>query len=147
MQKLRKTPRRIDYLGEANPLTGILFCADCGAKLHNNRNAHATQHRKKPVDSYRCSTFLHSNRRFENRCTCHYISTDSVRQIILDVLRKTAGYVQSHEAEFVEKVREASAIKQGESAKAYRWPSWRARRETMVLPIKPQTQPQSLIHI
>ena len=31
-QKLRKTPRRHDTLGEANPLTGLLFCADCGRK-------------------------------------------------------------------------------------------------------------------
>ena len=32
-QKLRKTPRRHDTLGEANPLTGLVFCADCGAKM------------------------------------------------------------------------------------------------------------------
>ena len=31
-QKLRKTPKRIDTLGEANPLTGLLYCADCGEK-------------------------------------------------------------------------------------------------------------------
>ncbi len=27
-QKLRKTPRRHDTIGEANPLTGLLYCAD-----------------------------------------------------------------------------------------------------------------------
>lgn len=32
-QKLRKTPKRIDTLGEANPLTGLLYCADCGEKV------------------------------------------------------------------------------------------------------------------
>lgn len=37
-QKLRKTPRRHDTLGEANPLTGLLFCADCGAKMTNHRS-------------------------------------------------------------------------------------------------------------
>ena len=31
-QRTRKTVHRIDTTGEANPLTGILFCADCGAK-------------------------------------------------------------------------------------------------------------------
>lgn len=34
-QKLRKTGRHRTSLGEANPLTGLLYCADCGAKLYN----------------------------------------------------------------------------------------------------------------
>ena len=37
-QRLRKTPRRHDTIGEANPLTGLLYCADCGAKLYNHRS-------------------------------------------------------------------------------------------------------------
>lgn len=37
VQKLRGTPRRIDTLGEANPLTGLVYCADCGAKMYNQR--------------------------------------------------------------------------------------------------------------
>lgn len=37
-QRLSKTIRRPDSLGEANPLTGLLFCADCGAKMYNERD-------------------------------------------------------------------------------------------------------------
>ena len=37
VQKLIKTPRRVDTIGEANPLTGLVFCADCGAKMYNHR--------------------------------------------------------------------------------------------------------------
>ena len=36
VQKLRGTPKRHDFSDKPNPLTGILFCADCGAKLYNN---------------------------------------------------------------------------------------------------------------
>ena len=32
-QRLRKTVRRTDH-GAANPLTGLVFCADCGAKMY-----------------------------------------------------------------------------------------------------------------
>ena len=32
-QQTRKTVRRTDTTGEANPLTGLVFCADCGAKM------------------------------------------------------------------------------------------------------------------
>ena len=37
-QKLRKTPKRIDTFGVANPLTGLLYCADCGEKMYNHRS-------------------------------------------------------------------------------------------------------------
>ena len=37
-QRTGKTVRRIDTLGEANPLTGLMFCADCGAKMYNLRS-------------------------------------------------------------------------------------------------------------
>lgn len=39
-QRCRKTARRTDH-GEANPLTGLVFCADCGAK-HNHRQPYPT---------------------------------------------------------------------------------------------------------
>ena len=48
-QKLRKTPRRHDFAETPNPLTGVLFCADCGAKLYNNtEKARAVREGKKP---------------------------------------------------------------------------------------------------
>ena len=37
VQKIRETKRRPNKKGEPNPLTGLMFCADCGAKMFNHR--------------------------------------------------------------------------------------------------------------
>ena len=41
VQTLRKTIRRTDSIGKANPLTGLMFCADCGAKMYNRMSLSA----------------------------------------------------------------------------------------------------------
>ena len=121
VQKLRETPRRIDHLGEANPLTGLRYCSQCGAKLYNHRKAHPEKPtHTKLTDVYCCSTFKLSNSKFDTQCTPHHISTESVRNIILEVLRKTSGYVREHEADFVKKVREFTTVREGETAKSYK---------------------------
>lgn len=126
VQKLRKTKRRHDSLGEANPLTGLLYCADCGGKLFNHRSAKSFTERrgdkvykKTPQDFYICSTHKRTNAKYNAKCTPHIIRTSLVKQIILDLLRSTNGYIREHEAEFFELVREKSAVKKGETAKAY----------------------------
>lgn len=38
VQELRKTVRRVDASGEGSLLTGKLYCADCGGKMHHRRS-------------------------------------------------------------------------------------------------------------
>jgi DNA invertase Pin-like site-specific DNA recombinase len=119
VQKLRETPRRIDKLGYANPLTGLLWCADCGAKLYNYRRAQPRKPTEnKLIDVYQCSTYKIGKKEFNETCTVHHISTEDARDIILDALQKTSGYVRTHESEFVEQLRQSSATKQSETAAA-----------------------------
>ncbi|MCL1820401.1 MAG: recombinase family protein [Oscillospiraceae bacterium] len=128
VQKLRGTPRRIDRFGDANPLTGLLWCKDCGAKMYNHRKTKPTLHKngngktyeERPQDIYQCSAWKLNKTKFAAKCSAHHIQTKAVREIILEVLRKTAGYVRDHEDEFVELVRASSAVKQGETAKSYK---------------------------
>ena len=121
VQKLRQTPRRIDKLGYANPLTGLLFCADCGAKLYNYR---ATRPRKTKesqiLDTYQCSTYKIGKKDFKDTCTVHHITTEDVRDIILDVLKKTNEYILTHENEFVVQLRDYSALNQIETTTAHK---------------------------
>jgi hypothetical protein len=58
-------------------------------------------------------TFHHASK----ECHSHYISTKALRQLILDTIRMVSSYAISNEAEFIQKVREASEVRQKDAAK------------------------------
>ena len=115
-QKLRRTPRRHDTLGEANPLTGLLYCADCGAKMYNQRSR-GSDRKPYPSDSYECSTCKLAWQKHSAACCNHHISTKALRELILNTIRTVSGYAISNQAEFAAKIRAASQIRQKEAAK------------------------------
>ena len=125
-QQVRKTVHRTDTTGEANPLTGLLYCADCGAKMYNHRGraqANKETRGKDPVsglypyDHYDCSTYALTFRHYHQECFGHYISTKALRALILDTIRTVSAYAITNEAEFIEKVRAASEVRQAQAAK------------------------------
>ena len=88
-QHKKGTKTRIDTTGLANPLTGLVYCADCGEKMYNSR------HRRNPnddsggldADSYNCSTYSRTRSRETKVCCNHYISTKAIRTLLLDAIR------------------------------------------------------------
>ena len=117
VQTLRGTPRRHDILGEANPLTGLVFCADCGSKMYNKRTR-GNESKPYPSDSYDCSAYkLGGQQRRDQICGNHHISTKALRTLILETIKITSAYAISNEAEFIQKVRAASEIQQAQAAK------------------------------
>jgi len=57
---------------------------------------------------------------FKKKCTTHHIKTAAVRQIILDTIRAATASVERNEADFIKQIREASELRQDETAKAYK---------------------------
>ena len=116
VQKLRGTPRRIDTMGEANPLTGLVYCADCGAKMYNQRTR-GRETKPYPSDAYECSSYKLAGQRRTSACSNHHISTKALRTLILETIRAASTYAISNEAEFIQKVRAASEVRQAQAAK------------------------------
>ena len=122
-QKLRRTVRRPTETHEANPLTGILFCAQCGSKMHNRKSDYATDKNSKkitPVDTYECTNYRNNQARFVDACSIHFIRSAVVREIILTTIQSVSEYARENEQEFIAKLREASAIRQRDTAKSHK---------------------------
>ncbi|MGN0107514.1 MAG: DUF4368 domain-containing protein, partial [Hominilimicola sp.] len=125
-QKLRKTPRRANTTEIANPFTGLLYCADCGAKMHNHRGkARAARENRGidpitglyPYEHYECSSYSLSYSHSYRNCFSHYINGNALYQLVLETISFVSQYAISNKEEFIEKVKEASKVKQLEEAK------------------------------
>jgi len=126
-QRCRQTIRRIDTTGEANPLTGLVFCKDCGAKLYNHRAKPKTTRwqdgawRKRPAsDIYCCSTYSNTIKRFSRQCTQHQIRTAVLRELALHAISTTSNFVKNNEDEFLRLVRESSVVQRNETAQTHK---------------------------
>ena len=117
-QKLRKTPKRIDTIGIANPFTGLLYCADCGEKMYNHRSRGNPEKGNYPSDFFfDCSSYTLAKQKRYHACRGHYITTKNLRTLVLDTIRTVSTYAISDQEAFLEKVRSASQIRQKEAAK------------------------------
>ena len=114
VQRLRETKRRPSKWGESNPLTGIILCAKCGERMYNQRPY------KSCADCYTCSTYKNTNRRYDVKCSAHYIRTEVLRELVLGSIRSICCYVRENQAEFIRQVREMSILQHGESAKSHK---------------------------
>ena len=129
VQSLRKTIRRTDTIGEANPLTGLMFCADCGAKMYNHRGkagkaqdwaGRPNGKRRPDRDEYNCSRYDLGNQRYDTYCTTHLIRTVVVNELLLEAIKEVCNYAQNNEAAFIEQVCSASGERQKKTIKTIR---------------------------
>ena len=96
--------------------------------MYNHRIPHRTEYThpngkvysRPPKDDYSCSTYSLTNRKFARQCSQHYIRTAVLRELALDAIRTVSGFVKRSEVEFIRQVREASTVRQEETAKAHR---------------------------
>ena len=81
-QQVKRTVRRTDTTGVANPFTGLVFCADCGAKMYNHRGIRKKANGKEyPSDFYNCSTYCLTIERETKQCFSHNVSTKALTEL------------------------------------------------------------------
>ena len=107
VQKIRGNVRRYpDGWGEAAPLTGLLYCADCGGKMY----VHRTNNGKR-ISQYTCSQYTKVP--CGTLCTTqHRINEDVVLSLVSEMLKAIAEYAKHDRAEFVRVVQEAQSSQQ-----------------------------------
>ncbi|QQK08841.1 recombinase family protein [Miniphocaeibacter halophilus] len=96
VKRIRKTRRVRNNLGEMPTLSGMLFCADCGAKLYQVRGK-GWSHDK---EYFVCASY----RKQKGKCTSHQIKNIQVEEILLREIRKITAFAKDHEDEFVDLV-------------------------------------------
>ena len=107
VQRIRGNARRYpDGFGEAHPLTGLMYCADCGGKMYVHRTYNG-----KRIPQYTCGQY--SKYPVGSLCaTQHRIRADAVLTLIADTLRAIAEYSKNDRAEFIRTVQETQAAQQ-----------------------------------
>ena len=93
VQELRKQRKRPNRYDEVGLFSGILFCADCGSVMYQQR--YQTDKRKQ--DCYICGSY----KKRTADCTAHFIRTDLLTAGVTENLRKVTSYAAKHEARFM----------------------------------------------
>ena len=93
VQELRKQRKRPNRYDEVGLFSGILFCADCGSVMYQQR--YQTDKRKQ--DCYICGSY----KKRTADCTAHFIRTELLAAGVTENLRKITSYAAKHEARFM----------------------------------------------
>ena len=112
VQRIRGNSRRYpDGYGETAPLTGLLYCADCGGKMY----VHRTNNGKR-ISQYTCGQY--SKTPVGALCpTQHRINESVVLDLISGMLQAISDFAKSDRAAFIREVQEAQASQQDSDIK------------------------------
>lgn len=93
VQELRKNKRRPTKTGRTSLFSGLVFCPDCGAKLHFC----ASKSLRRDQEFFRCANYKDGR----GTCKIHYIRDIVLEDIVKEAISGLADFVKCHEAVFL----------------------------------------------
>ena len=93
VQELRKQRKRPNRYDEVGLFSGLVFCADCGSVMYQQRYETEKRHQ----DCYICGSY----KKRTADCTAHFIRTDLLTAGVTANLRQITSYAAKHEAKFM----------------------------------------------
>ena len=99
--RLRKKPRVANGT-YSHRLSGLVYCADCGARM--GFISPESKHSDKLYDSdsaFQCGNY----RSTTNECVSHYVKTSVLEAVILQAIQTVSRYVLENEAEFIDQLK------------------------------------------
>lgn len=93
VQELRKHKRRNTATGRKSLFSGLVFCADCGSKLHFC----ASKSLKQNQEFFRCANYKDGR----GTCSIHFIRDVVLEQIITEAIRNLADFIRCYNSVFM----------------------------------------------
>ena len=104
VQELRENRRRPTATGRTSLFSGLVFCADCGAKLHFC----AAKSLKPNQEHFRCSNYKSGR----GTCQVHFIRNVVLERIVFEAVRYLADFVHQYEPVFLYLLEKKTAMEQ-----------------------------------
>ena len=108
--------RRPDGWGYVHPLSGLVFCADCGGKMYVHRIVNG-----KDRPQYVCGNYVKGSAVISSGIVCesaHRINAANIIGLICKTLKDISKFANEDEAAFVQRVSETLSTKQADEVKA-----------------------------
>lgn len=111
VQKIRQAKRRPTDMGEMSPLSGLVYCADCGKRMYLCRCSTTKQ-----KEYFNCSSY---RKQLKKTCTSHQITVEALAVLIQDDLRQTIYFAQQQRELFLQTLRKNAATRTEKELKEY----------------------------
>ena len=93
VQELRKNKRRPTSTGRTSLFSGLVYCPDCGAKLHFA----AAKSMTRQQEHFRCSNYKSGR----GECQIHFIRDIVLERIVFEAISNLADFVRCYEPVFL----------------------------------------------